>query len=130
MFGSLHPLNGCAPVATVADTLMKKIDLVRKLSKHAGLSPAEARRAIDELFSGENGIITQALQSGEPVSIKGFGRFETKRRKARLGRNPRTGKHISIPPAKYATFKVGKDLKDILSSGTGTSSGGPGRKGI
>lgn len=96
---------------------MNKQILVTQLATRAGISKADASRAIDALFSVENGIIAEALRTGDKVQITGFGSFEAKRREARKGRNPRTGKEIDIAPSTSASFRVGKSLKDSLGIG-------------
>ena len=93
---------------------MNKSDLVQRLSARADLSRAEATKAIDALFSVENGIIAEALRGGDKVQITGFGSFETKKREARKGRNPRTGKEIKIAASTSAAFRAGKGLKDSI----------------
>lgn len=75
---------------------MNKSELVQDLASKAKLSKADAQRAIDALFGAGNGIIAQTLKKGGKVQITGFGTFETRTRKARTGRNPRTGKEIKI----------------------------------
>lgn len=93
---------------------MNKTDLIESLSLQAGLSKAEAQRVVDTLFDAPNGIIPRALQRYDKVQITGFGTFETKRRKARSGRNPQTGEAIRIGSSKTASFRAGKGLKDSL----------------
>lgn len=93
---------------------MNKSELVQQLASRADLSRAEATKAVDALFSVENGIIAEALRGGDKVQITGFGSFETKKREARKGRNPRTGKEISIAASTSAAFRIGKRLKDAL----------------
>lgn len=94
---------------------MNKSEMIQALSARTDLSRAEATRAIDALFDAGDGIIVEALRSGDKVQITGFGSFETKRREARKGRNPRTGKEIDIAASTSANFRVGKRLKDALS---------------
>ena len=94
---------------------MNKSELVQQLASRADLSRAEATRAVDALFSVENGIIAETLRGGDKVQITGFGSFETKKREARKGRNPRTGKEINIAASRSAAFRIGKRLKDALS---------------
>lgn len=94
---------------------MNKSELIQQVASRANLSRAEAQRAVDALFSVEDGAIAQALKSGDKVQITGFGSFETKHREARKGRNPRTGKEIDIAASTSASFRVGKGLKDALS---------------
>ncbi len=93
---------------------MNKSELVQQLASRANISRADAQRAVDALFSVDNGIISQALKSGDKVQITGFGSFETKRREARKGRNPRTGKEIDIAASTSAAFRPGKGLKDSI----------------
>jgi DNA-binding protein HU-beta len=93
---------------------VNKAELVSALSGATDMSRAEATRAIDALFGVENGIIASALRNGDKVQITGFGSFETKKREARKGRNPRTGKEINIAASTSAAFRIGKRLKDAL----------------
>jgi DNA-binding protein HU-beta len=93
---------------------MNKSELVQALSDRTELSRADATRAVEALFSPDDGLITQTLKSGDRVQITGFGTFETKERKARTGRNPRTGREIRIGPTVSATFRPGKALKDSV----------------
>jgi DNA-binding protein HU-beta len=85
-----------------------------KLAKKTGLSKAKAREVLDCIFSTEprEGIIAIELDAGRSLTITGFGTFDTRRRKAREGRNPRTGDTIQIPAMTVPTFKAGKGLKD------------------
>jgi DNA-binding protein HU-beta len=93
---------------------MNKSDLVQALSEKTGLNKTEALRAIETLFSTDDGLILDALKRGEKVQISGFGTFETKQRKARTGRNPRTGTEIRIGPTVSASFRPGKALKEAV----------------
>ncbi|HEV2146977.1 MAG TPA: HU family DNA-binding protein [Longimicrobiaceae bacterium] len=94
---------------------MNKSELVQQLASRANISRTDAQRAVDALFSVDNGIISQALKSGDKVQITGFGSFETKQREARKGRNPRTGKEIDIAASTSAAFRPGKGLKDSIA---------------
>jgi nucleoid DNA-binding protein len=93
---------------------MNKSELVQDLASKAKLSKADAQRAIDALFGAGNGIIAQTLKKGGKVQITGFGTFETRTRKARTGRNPRTGKEIKIGATTSPSFRPGKGLKDAV----------------
>lgn len=95
---------------------MNKSEIVQQLASRANISRADAQRAVDALFSVDTGIISQALKSGDKVQITGFGSFETKRREARKGRNPRTGKEIDIAASTSAAFRPGKGLKDSIGA--------------
>ena len=93
---------------------MNKSELVIKLAKKTGMSQREAKDCVDCLFATESkkGIIATELDAGRRVQITGFGTFETRKRKARKGRNPRTGETIKIAAAKVPAFSAGKALKE------------------
>ena len=93
---------------------MNKSDLVDELAAQTGMTKADAARAVDALFSPDGGIIAKALKGGRRVQITGFGTFEAKQRKARTGRNPRTGQTIQIAATVTPTFRAGKGLKDAI----------------
>ena len=105
---------------------MNKSELAQKLAERTNLSKSEASKAVDALFSSSDGIISEALKGGQKVQITGFGSFETRTREARTGRNPRTGKEISIGASTNAAFRAGKGLKDSI--GTGAGAGAKGKK--
>jgi DNA-binding protein HU-beta len=93
---------------------MTKDDFAAKLAKNTDISKAKAKDVIDAIFSTDprEGIIAVELDAGRDFTITGFGTFGTRRRKARMGRNPQTGQQISIPAMTVPTFKAGKGLKD------------------
>jgi len=93
---------------------MNKSELVEALINKTGLSPKDAKRTIEALFSTDpgTGIIAAQLDEGKRVQLTGFGTFETRHRKARTGRNPQTNEAIHIPERRYPTFKPGKALKE------------------
>ena len=93
---------------------MNKSELTQKLAERTNLSKADAAKAVDALFAADSGIISEALRTGQKVQITGFGSFETRKREARTGRNPRTGKEIKIGASTSAAFRAGKGLKDSL----------------
>ena len=90
---------------------MTKADLVNAIAEQAGLSKADAEKAL-KAFTG---AVTQALKAGEKVSLVGFGTFSVGQRAARTGKNPQTGAKIKIPAAKTPKFKAGKALKDAVN---------------
>jgi DNA-binding protein HU-beta len=93
---------------------MNKDDFAAKVAAKTDLTKAKARDVIDCIFSTDagEGIIAIELDAGRDVTVTGFGTFGTRRRKAREGRNPRTGQTIQIPAMTVPTFKAGKGLKD------------------
>jgi len=96
---------------------MNKQELVDAVAAKAKLTPAQARKAVDAIFSPDpaKGLIASTLASGGKVSIARFGNFETRQRKARTGRNPRTGQAIQIQAHKHPAFHPGKTLKGKLN---------------
>ena len=94
---------------------MNKSEMVTKLAKKAGLTQAKSADAVDAIFNANKGIIAVELDAGRKVTLPGFGTFSTRKRAARQGRNPATGKAIQIPGRKYPAFKVGKTLKEKVS---------------
>ncbi len=93
---------------------MNKSELVDELASSTGMTKADASRAIDALFSPDSGVIAKQLKRGNRIQITGFGTFEAKKRKARMGRNPRTGEQIKIAATKTPGFRAGKGLKDAI----------------
>jgi DNA-binding protein HU-beta len=93
---------------------MNKSEMAQALANKTDLNKADATRVIEAIFNPEDGLITAALQQGDRVQITGFGTFETRERKARTGRNPRTGHEIRIGPTTSASFRPGKALKDAV----------------
>jgi len=91
---------------------MTKSDLIERLAVKAELTRPRAEELIDSILND----VTEALKKGEKVNISGFGTFTVSNRKARTGRNPKTGEPIEIPASRSAKFKPGKTLKEALSS--------------
>lgn len=89
---------------------MNKSELIAEIVESAGISKAEAGRALDGLTDA----IAVALKKGDSVSLIGFGTFSVKERAARTGRNPQTGATIEIAASKTPSFKAGKALKDAV----------------
>lgn len=94
---------------------MNRTELIEALAEQAGLSPADARAAVEGLFDPERGVISRTLARNRKVKITGFGTFEPRRRDARPGRNPRTGERIRIPATRTVSFRMGKNLRDALN---------------
>jgi DNA-binding protein HU-beta len=88
---------------------MNKAELVKAVADSAELSQTEAGRAVDAVID----VITNSLKKGDSVAIAGFGTFAAKHRKARDGRNPRTGETVKIPAKTSGAFKAGSRLKDL-----------------
>ena len=93
---------------------MNKVQLIEALAQRARLTKADAGRAVEWLF-GTDGVIVSELKRGERVQITGFGSFHARRRNARTGRDPRTGKTIAIRAAVAPLFRAGAALKAALN---------------
>lgn len=94
---------------------MNKTELTEALAKATDFTKADAQRAVDALFDTDDGVIARTLNRGNKVQITGFGTFETRKRKARMGRNPQTGEEIRIPASTAVSFRAGKGLKDKVN---------------
>ena len=90
---------------------MKKVELVEAVAEAAGLTKADATRAIDATFAS----ITGALAKGDKVPLVGFGTFSVSKRAARQGRNPKTGEVVQIAARNAVSFKAGSALKDSVN---------------
>jgi DNA-binding protein HU-beta len=89
---------------------MNKSELIDAIAESSGLTKADAGRALD----GFTGAVTGALSRGDSVTLVGFGTYAIKERAERLGRNPQTGREITIKASKSVGFKAGKSLKDAV----------------
>jgi len=90
---------------------VNKNDLVASVASSAGLSKADATKAVDSVFDA----ITASMKNGQEVRLVGFGTFSVSRRRASEGRNPRTGEKIQIPASNQPKFRAGKGLKDAVN---------------
>lgn len=89
---------------------MKKSDLIAKIADKAGLTKKDAEKALNAFID----TVTETLAADDKIALVGFGTFETKKRAARKGKNPRTGEIINIPAAKVPAFKAGQGLKNAI----------------
>jgi DNA-binding protein HU-beta len=89
---------------------MTKADLIDVVAAGADISKSTAGKAIDSLTEA----ISETLKKGDKVSLTGFGTFTVSERKARIGRNPRTGESINIPASKSPKFSAGKSFKEAI----------------
>lgn len=91
---------------------MTRTELCERVAAATSLSKADAAVAADAVFS----TIAEALARGETVSVAGFGKFTTRDRAARQGRNPRTGKAVDIAASRAPAFKAAKALRDAVNA--------------
>lgn len=90
---------------------MNKTELIAEVAAKSGLSKKDAEKAVNATVD----VITAAMVNGDKVQLVGFGSFETKKREARTGRNPKTREAIEIPASTVPAFKAGKALKDAVA---------------
>jgi len=86
---------------------LTKNDIVNILAEGTGLTKVETAAVVDGMFA----TLSYALQKGETIEIRGFGRFKVVHRKQRKGRNPKTGEEVIIPARKMPVFLSSKDLR-------------------
>ena len=89
---------------------MNKAQLIDAIAEKAGLTKADAKKALDAFVDST----TDALKSGDRVALIGFGSFSVSTRSARTGRNPQTGAPIKIAAKKVVKFKPGAELADTI----------------
>ncbi len=90
---------------------MNKTELIAEIAAKAGLAKKDAEKAVNAMMD----VVSDAMAAGEKVQLVGFGSFETKKREARVGRNPKTKEAIEIPASCVPVFKAGKALKDKVA---------------
>ena len=90
---------------------MNKSDLILQVARATGLTRAVSETVVTAVFER----ITEALVKGEGVELRGLGTFEVRQRRARVGRNPKTGAQVQFPARKVPLFRMGKELRAILN---------------
>ncbi|MEI8388379.1 MAG: HU family DNA-binding protein [bacterium] len=91
---------------------MNKEDLVKEVAKKTKLS----QKDVAEVLNATIEAITKTVSKGKKVTLVGFGSFESRKRAARLGRNPQTGKELKIPAKTVPAFTAGKKFKELVAS--------------
>ncbi len=90
---------------------MTKAEIAQKVADTTGITQRDALLSVETFLES----IKKALSKGEKVSIVGFGTFRLKTKKARIGRNPRSGQTIQIAAKKVPFFKAGKELRELVN---------------
>lgn len=86
-----------------------KLDIINEVVNRTGVTKTKAERAVEIVFE----TMKHALAKGDRIELRGFGVFNVRPRKTGIGRNPRTGAEVNIPPGKAVRFKPGKELQSI-----------------
>lgn len=89
---------------------MIKADIVNKVADLTDVSRVKAAQAVDTVIEG----LRKALANGQRIELRGFGVFQVKQRKKGIGRNPKTGVEVRIPPGNTIRFKPGKELRNLV----------------
>ena len=91
---------------------MTKAELVNEVARSTQLTKKHAEIIVNTVFDS----IVDSLQNGEKIELRGFGSFRIRQRGSRIGRNPKTGDRVQVPPKKIPYFKPGKELRDLLNT--------------
>ncbi len=98
---------------------MTKADLVEIIFEKVGLSKKEAQTIVESIFE----TISQAFREGESVKLSGFGTFNVRQKRARRGRNPKTGDELEITPRRVLTFRASNQMKAVIEKQNAEGSG-------
>lgn len=90
---------------------LTKADLIEEILRVTELPRKESETIVETIFES----IIESLQKGDKIEIRGFGSFRTRDRRGRIGRNPKTGAKVEVPPKKIPFFKPSKELKDFVN---------------
>ena len=90
---------------------MTKAELVEKVAESTELTKKHAELIVNTVFDS----IVESLKDGEKIELRGFGSFRIRHRGPRIGRNPKTGATVEVPPKRIPYFKPGKELKELLN---------------
>ena len=89
---------------------MTKKDIVLKITDMTGIKQVDVKRIVQKTFD----VVIESLVRNEKVELRNFGVFKIKERRARFGRNPRTGESVPVPPRKVVVFKPGLEMKQKI----------------
>jgi integration host factor subunit beta len=90
---------------------MTKADLIEEVSRVVEMTRKDSEVIVEAIFDS----IVRSLRGGDKIEIRGFGSFRTRQRKERIGRNPKTGARVEVPPKRIPYFKPSKELKDLVN---------------
>lgn len=88
---------------------MIKLDIINDVVQRTGITRTKAEQAVETVFEA----MKKALGRGQRIELRRFGVFSVKPRKTGIGRNPKTGQEVAIPPGKAVRFKPGKELQSL-----------------
>ena len=92
---------------------MTKADLVEEVSRVVEVTRKDSEVIVETIFE----CIVTSLRNSEKIEIRGFGSFRTRERRGRIGRNPKSGERVEVPPKTIPFFKPSKELRDVVNGG-------------
>ena len=92
---------------------MTKADLIEEVSRVVEVTRKESEVIVETILDS----VVKSLRQGEKVEIRGFGSFRTRERQGRVGRNPKSGESVEVPPKTIPFFKPSKELRDVVNGG-------------
>jgi integration host factor subunit beta len=104
-------MGSILPIPDLSERTLTKADVIEEVMRVAELPRKEAETVVETVFEH----MVQALQADDKIEIRGFGSFHTRQRRARVGRNPKTGEKVQVPPKRIPYFKPSKELKDWVN---------------
>jgi nucleoid DNA-binding protein len=90
---------------------MRKVELVQRIAQELGCTTAKAEVAVEAILT----TIKASLQQGEPVILRHFGTWQVRAKRARVGRNPKTGAAATIPARRVVRFRAGQPFKQAVA---------------
>ena len=115
------PLRPATPDTSRQELKMTKAELIEDVAQAVEMSRKDSEVIVETIFES----IVKSLRVGDKVEIRGFGSFRTRQRKARIGRNPKTGVRVDVPAKKIPYFNPSKELKDLVNSGAAAAAPPP-----
>jgi integration host factor subunit beta len=97
---------------------MTKADLIEEVARAVEMTRKDSEVIVETIFDS----IVRSLRAGDKIEIRGFGSFRTRQRKARIGRNPKTGDRVEVPARTIPFFKPSKELKDSINGAEANAS--------
>lgn len=92
---------------------MTKAELIEEVARVVEMTRKDSETIVETIFDS----IVNSLHKGEKIEIRGFGSFRTRQRQPRVGRNPKTGSRVEVPPKRIPYFKPSKELRDLVNHG-------------
>src|ERR1700751_40087 len=107
--GKISRSDSVSSVGRLEGDAVIKLDIINEVVNKTGITKTKAEMAVETVFES----MKRALSHGERIELRGFGIFNVRPRKTGIGRNPRTGAEVAIPPGKAVRFKPGKELQSL-----------------